>query len=88
MTGYVVHYSDGDRDVTESVLDPTYTSHVITDLASGILYNFSVEATSQHLSGESAFCEIVLGNLFNPSTIPTINKHYRRCWWQPKFRPV
>ena len=52
VTGYVVHYSDGTTDRTESVAEsPTSTD--ITDLTSGLTYTISVEATSEHLSGES-----------------------------------
>ena len=49
MTGYIVHYSDGDTNRTESVAASS-TSSDITHLTSGLT---SVEATSQHLSGES-----------------------------------
>ena len=52
MTGYVVHYSDGDTDRTESVAANS-TSYNITDLTSGLTYTISVEATSEHLSGVS-----------------------------------
>ena len=52
MTGYVVHYSDGDTDRTESVAASS-TSYNITDLTSGLTYTISVEATSEHLSGVS-----------------------------------
>ena len=53
MTGYVVHYSS--NGVTNSIpgLPPTSTSHVITGLTNGRIYSISVEATSEHLSGES-----------------------------------
>ena len=49
MTGYVVHYSDGDTDRTESV-PASSTSSLITGLTNCINYTFSVEATSEHLS--------------------------------------
>ena len=52
MTGYVVHYSDGDTDRNESV-PASSTSSLITGLTVGLNYTFSVEATSEHLSGES-----------------------------------
>ena len=51
-TGYVVHYSDGDTDRNESV-PASSTSSLITGLTINITYNFSVEATSEHFSGES-----------------------------------
>ena len=50
MTGYVVHYSDGDTDRTESVAAFSYD---IIDLTNGLTYTISVEATSEHLSGVS-----------------------------------
>ena len=52
MTGHVVHYSDGTTDRMESVAASS-TSTDITGLTSGLTYTISVEATSQHLSGES-----------------------------------
>ena len=52
VTGYVVHYSDGDTDRNESVAANS-TSYDITDLTSGLTYTISVEATSEHLSGVS-----------------------------------
>ena len=53
VTDYVVHYSDGDTDRTESVAASS-TSSDITHLTSGFFtYTISVEATSQQLSGES-----------------------------------
>ena len=57
MTGYVVHYSYGDTDRTQSV-PASSTSSLITGLTINITYNFSVEATSEHLSGESGSCII------------------------------
>ena len=62
MTGYVVHYSDGDTDRNESV-PASSTSSLITGLTINITYNFSVEATSGHLSGESCSCTIVIGKV-------------------------
>ena len=59
MTGYVVHYSDGDTDRNESV-PASSTSSLITGLTINITYNFSVEATSEHLSGESEKISTVL----------------------------
>ena len=60
MTGYVVHYSDGDTDRNESVPASSTSSH-ITGLTNCITYNFSVETTSEHLSGESDILTIKLG---------------------------
>ena len=62
MTGYVVHYSDGDTDRNESV-PASSTSSLITGLTNCITYNFSVEVTSEHLSGESDILTIELGSL-------------------------
>ena len=61
VTGYVVHYSDGVTNMTESV-PASSTSSNIVNLTSGT-YHFSVEATSEHLSGESGLCTIRLGNV-------------------------
>ena len=61
MTGYVVHYSDGNTDRNESVLASS-TSSLITGLTNCITYTFTVEATSKHLSGESDILTIKLGN--------------------------
>ena len=60
VTGYVVHYSDGDTDRIESV-PASSTSSLITGLTNCISYTFSVEATSEHLSGESESLTIELG---------------------------
>ena len=57
MTGYVVHYSDGDTDRTESV-HASSTSSLITGLSIYTTYTISVEATSEHLSGVSGSCII------------------------------
>ena len=64
MTGYVVHYRYGATNMTQSV-PPSSTTANIGDLQMGTLYTFSVEATSEHLSGESDNCTITLsGNVF------------------------
>ena len=52
MTGYLVYYSDGDTDRNESV-PASSPSSLITELTINITYNFSMEVTSEHLSGES-----------------------------------
>ena len=62
VTGYVVHYSDGDTDRNESV-PASSTSSLITGPTINIIYTFSVEATSEHLSGESGSCTIMMGNV-------------------------
>ena len=63
MTGYVVHYSHGDNsnttnsNMTEShttVSVPASSTHsLIENLTECYNYTFSVEATSDHLSGIS-----------------------------------
>ena len=67
VTGYVVYYSDGDTDRNESV-PASSTSSLITGLSIYITYNFSVEATSEHLSGESE----VVGFNVTFTTEPTV----------------
>ena len=62
VTGYVVHYSDGDTDRNESVPESS-TSSLITGLTDGVNYTFSVEATSEHLSGESCESYITMGEV-------------------------
>ena len=60
MTGYVVHYSDGVTNMTESV-SASSTSLLITNLTNCYNYTFSVEALSEHLSGISAILMLKLG---------------------------
>ena len=60
MTGYVVHYSDGVTNMTESVPASSTSSH-ITNLTNCYNYSFSVEAVSEHLSGISAIFMLQLG---------------------------
>ena len=67
MTGYVVHYSDGDTDRIESV-PASSTSSLITGLTINITYTISVEATSEHLSGKS---EVIVFNV-TFTTQPTV----------------
>ena len=52
MTGYIVHYSNGGPDMMRTV-SPSSTTTDIPGLTNGATYTISVEATSQHLSGES-----------------------------------
>ena len=60
VTGYIVHYSDGTTDSMKSVAASS-TNTDITGLTTGLTYTISVEATSQHLSGESDDVDITLG---------------------------
>ena len=75
VTGYVVHYSDGDTDRNESV-PASSSSSLITGLTNCITYTFSVEAISEHLSGESDILTIELGSFTNigSSAIATMVK--------------
>ena len=60
MTGYVVHYRNGATNMTQSV-PPSSTSAKITNLANCFEYTFTVEAMSEHLSGESDIETFALG---------------------------
>ena len=60
VTGYVVHYSDGVTNMTESVPTSSTSSH-ITNLTNCYNHNFSVEAISEHLSGISTIFFLELG---------------------------
>ena len=61
VTGYVVHY--GGSSVGTKNVSSFSTSTDITSLTSGATYAISVEATSQHLSGESGVMIITLCEL-------------------------
>ena len=52
VTGYIVRYNDSGADSIRT-LSSSSTSTYITGLTDGLTYTISVEATSQHLSGES-----------------------------------
>ena len=78
MTGYVVHYTTGTFVGTKNESSSS-TSTDITDLISAATYTISVEATSQHLSGESeektlTLCEYDI-NLVESSAIAFICTH-------------
>ena len=76
VTAYVVHYSDGDTDRNESV-PASSTSSLITGLTINITYNFSVEATSEHLSGESDILTIItLGKFMFEASVVCVNLLY------------
>ena len=70
VTGYVVHYSDGDTDRTESV-PASSTSSLITSLVLNFTYKFSVEAKSEHFSGESQTQQITLTQIELHTISPT-----------------
>ena len=62
VTGYVVHYRTGSSDGTKN--EPSTSIFILlTGLTSGATYTISVEATSQHLSGESEEMTISLSEL-------------------------
>ena len=75
MTSYIVHYSDGGPDMMRAVSPPS-TSYDITGLTNGANYTISVEATSQHLSGESEEMTISLGECFLNSISATSKKDH------------
>ena len=52
MIGYVIHYSDGDTDRTESA-PASSTCFVISNLTLDITYTVTVEARSEHICGMS-----------------------------------
>ena len=68
MTGYVVHYSDGVTNMTESV-PASSTSLLVTKLTSCHNYTFSVEATSEHFSGHSRRVLLTLGKTISVATV-------------------
>ena len=74
VTGYIVHYktnsSVGTNTSCSSTKSSSSTSTDITGLTSGAIYTISVEATSQHLSGESEEMTIALSELFKYYGLP------------------
>ena len=59
VTGYVVHYKTA-TSVRTNPVSQTLTSTLLLSLTRGATYTISVEATSQHLSGESEKMNITL----------------------------
>ena len=90
MTGYVVHYSHGDSNMTDSNMTESNTTEsqmtkrvhaLITNLTECYNYLFSVEATSEHLSGISKILIFKLG-----MELQLVEKYYSRanscqCEW-------
>ena len=68
MTGYVVHYRTG-ISVGTKAESSSSTSTDITGLTSGAIYFISVEAISQHFSGESEEMTISLSELIHANVI-------------------
>ena len=62
VTGYVVHYRTATSIKIKRALN-TSIFIMLTGLTSGAIYTISVEATSQHLSGESEEMTVSLGEL-------------------------
>ena len=60
VTGYVVHYKTATSVRTRFVFE-YLNSTFLMSLTRGVTYTISVEATSQHLSGESEKMNITLG---------------------------
>ena len=59
VTGYVVNYKT-DTSVRNRFVSQDLTSTFLMSLTGGVTYTISVEATSQHLSGESEKMNITL----------------------------
>ena len=61
MTGYIIHYTDSSGNAeTIDGISASSASTDITGLTDGETYNISVEATSEHLPGESEEMTIAL----------------------------
>ena len=60
VTGYTIHYSDGSTDIGSISVGSSSTSADITSITNGHTYSISVEATCEHLSGESETMAITL----------------------------
>ena len=62
MTDYIIHYTDSnDSDDMITGISAGSTSADITGLTDGDTYTISIEARSEHLSGESGTMTITLG---------------------------
>ena len=53
VIGYIIHYTDNDGNIETETANAGSTSVDITGLIVGVMYTITVEARSQHLSGES-----------------------------------
>ena len=60
MTGYRVHYSNGSTDRSMSAAASSTSADITGLVNDGRTYSISVEATSEHLSGESETMNITL----------------------------
>ena len=63
MTEYIIHYTNTDSDSADMItgISASSTSSNVIGLTDGDTYTISVEATSDHLSGESEEMTIALG---------------------------
>ena len=77
VTGYVVHYSDGVTNMTESV-PASSTSLPVTNLTRCHNYTFSVQVTSEHFSGHSRRVLLTLGKL--TISVATVSGTYK-CYF-------
>ena len=59
VTGYVLHYSDGSTDRSMSAAVSSTSADITGLVNDSRTYSISVEATSEHLSGESEPLTIV-----------------------------
>ncbi|CAI8019279.1 Neuronal cell adhesion molecule, partial [Geodia barretti] len=81
VTGYVVHYSHGDDNMTEDV-PATSSSYIITNLTSCYSYTISVEATSEHVSGISERFTLIAGaSLFVNVTAEAVSSTVISVQW-------
>ena len=62
VTSYAVHYRTTTSFRTK-IVSSSFTTTFLTGLTIGTIYTISVEATSQHLSGESEEMTITLSEL-------------------------
>ena len=78
MTGYIIHYTNTDSSGSADMItgiSASSTSTNIPGLTDGDTYTISVEATSEHLSGESGTMTITLG-----ISQPHHNYNYLLCF--------
>ena len=60
MTGYTVHYSGGGDTGSVNVGPSTTTTTITSRINDGRTYTITVEAKSEHLSGESTTALVIL----------------------------
>ena len=86
MTGYIIHYTDSSGSAGTRAASAGSTSTDITGLTDGDTYTISVEARSEHLSGESEEMTVTLRTSTNdndicciPSTHSATPRHPKKC---------